>query len=85
MQGLIPADYAAFAQGCFDKMGKYPTAYCTVEEVAAAVFAAATDEGRTIRYPAGPDTKMLAALRWSTSADQYDTRMREMFDPSEGA
>ena len=79
MEGLIPADYAAFAQSCFAKMGNYPTPYCTEAEVAEAAFAAATEEGREIRYPAGADTKLLAELRWSTSEDHYLKRMRDMF------
>lgn len=82
MQGLIPADYGDFAQACFQKMANYPTPYCTEAEVAEATFAAATDEGRAIRYPAGPDSRMLAELRWSTSEDRYLARMREMFEPS---
>jgi NAD(P)-dependent dehydrogenase (short-subunit alcohol dehydrogenase family) len=81
MQGLIPAEYAGFAQACFAKMANYPTAYCTEAEVAEAVFAAATDEGTRIRYPAGADSKMLAELRWSTSEERYLQRMREMFNP----
>jgi NAD(P)-dependent dehydrogenase (short-subunit alcohol dehydrogenase family) len=83
MQGLIPPDYMDFAQACFAKMANYPTAYCTEAEVAEAVFAAATDEGTRLRYPAGPDTKLLAGLRWSTSEDRYRQRMREMFNPAE--
>jgi NAD(P)-dependent dehydrogenase (short-subunit alcohol dehydrogenase family) len=81
MAGLIPPDYAAFAQGAFARMADYPTAYCTEEEVAQATFAAATDAGSSIRYPAGADSKMLAALRWSTSEEHYLARMREMFAP----
>jgi NAD(P)-dependent dehydrogenase (short-subunit alcohol dehydrogenase family) len=81
MQGLIPADYGAFAQATFTKMANYPTAYCTEAEVADAAYAAATDEGSQLRYPAGADTKMLAELRWSTSEDHYLGRMREMFAP----
>ena len=81
MEGLIPADYGAFAGASFAKMADYPTAYCTEQEVAEATFAAATDKGRAIRYPAGPDTRMLADLRWSTSEDEYLRRMREMFEP----
>ncbi|MCW3835523.1 SDR family NAD(P)-dependent oxidoreductase [Sphingomonas canadensis] len=81
MQGLIPADYAAFAQGCFARMADYPTAYCTEAEVAEAVHAAATENGRRLRFPAGADTKMLAALRWSTSEAHYADRMRAMFEP----
>ena len=83
MEGLIPADYMAFAQGCFAKMANYPTAYCTEAEVAEAVLAAATDEGTRIRYPAGADTKLLAGLRWSTSAERYEQRMRELFRPAQ--
>lgn len=81
MQGLIPPDYAAFAQAAFVRMADYPTAFCTEAEVAEAAFAAATDTGRRLRFPAGADTKMLARLRWSTSEDIYLDRMREMFVP----
>jgi hypothetical protein len=62
-------------------MGNYPTPYCTEAEVAEATFAAATEEGSTLRYPAGADSKMLAQLRWSTSEEHYLARMREMFRP----
>ncbi len=82
MEGLIPADYGAFAQAGFARMAAYPTAYCSGREVAEAAFAAATGAGRAIRYPAGADTRMLAGLRWSTSEDQYLCRMREMFEPA---
>ena len=82
MQGLIPADYGAFAQSYFAKMGDYPTAYCTEAEVAEAVFAAAGDGGRALRYPAGADTRMLANLRWSTSEPHYWEQVRAMFDPA---
>ena len=81
MQGLIPEDYSAFAQAAFTRMANYPTAYCTEADVAEAAYAAAADEDRRLRYPAGADTKMLAALRWSTSEDHYLSRMREMFVP----
>ena len=81
MQGLIPSDYAAYAQSYFERMANYPTPYCTEAEVAEATFSAATEEGRTIRYPAGADSKMLAELRWSTSEEHYLKRMREMFSP----
>jgi NAD(P)-dependent dehydrogenase (short-subunit alcohol dehydrogenase family) len=81
MNGLIPADYTTFAQSYFEKMANYPTPYCTEAEVAAAVFAAATEQGSRIRYPAGADTRLLAELRWSTSEDHYLEKMREMFAP----
>jgi NAD(P)-dependent dehydrogenase (short-subunit alcohol dehydrogenase family) len=82
MEGLIPADYGAFAQACFAQMAHYPTDYCTGEQVAEAVHAAATDEGDRLRYPAGADSKLLAELRWSTSEEHYRARMREMFAPA---
>ncbi|MCV3210619.1 SDR family oxidoreductase [Mesorhizobium sp. YC-39] len=81
MKDLIPADYGSFAQSYFEKMTNYPTPYCTEAEVAEAVFAAATDEGRRIRYPAGADSKLLAELRWTTSEEHYLKKMREMFSP----
>ncbi len=81
LQGLIPNDYGAFAQSCFANMANYPTAFCTEAEVAEATFSAATDESRTIRYPAGADTKLLAGLRWTTSEDHYLEKMRSMFGP----
>jgi NAD(P)-dependent dehydrogenase (short-subunit alcohol dehydrogenase family) len=84
MRGLIPADYGDFAQACFARMADYPTPYCTETEVAEATYAAATDEGRRIRYPAGPDSKLLADLRWSTSEEHYLSRMRAMFEPAMG-
>src|SRR4029079_12497740 len=81
MQGLIPADYGAFAQSYFEKMANYPTPYCTEAEVAEAVFAAATEQGSKVRYPAGADTKLVADLRWTTSEDHYLEKMRTMFSP----
>ena len=82
MQGLIPADYGSFAQSCFEKMADYPTPYCTEMEVAEAAFAAATEDGGKIRYPAGADTKLLAELRWTTSEEHYLAEMRDMFSPA---
>lgn len=81
MQGLIPADYAGFAQACFTRMGDYPTAYCSEAEVAQAVLAAATDDGEQLRYPAGADSKMLADLRWNGGEARYHREMRRMFTP----
>jgi NAD(P)-dependent dehydrogenase (short-subunit alcohol dehydrogenase family) len=82
MQGLIPDEYCDFAQACFSRFGNYPTAFCTEAEVADAVYAAATDEEFKIRYPAGADTRLLADLRWSTSEEEYQQRMRKMFGPN---
>ncbi len=63
----------------------YPTDYCTEAEVAKAIFAAATDKGGQLRYPAGADTKLLAELRWTTSEEHYVGKMREMFGVKQAA
>jgi NAD(P)-dependent dehydrogenase (short-subunit alcohol dehydrogenase family) len=82
MEGLIPADYQEFAQAAFANMADYPTAYCTEAEVAAAVFAAATEESSRLRFPAGADSLMLAELRWTAGEEVYQARMRAMFSPA---
>ena len=46
-----------------------------------AVFAAATEQGSKVRYPAGADTKLVSDLRWTTSEDHYLEKMRKMFSP----
>lgn len=81
MQGLFPEEYGTVTQSCFANMANYPTRYCTEAEVAEATFAAATEEGGRIRYPAGADSKLLAELRWTTSEEHYLQKMREMFGP----
>jgi NAD(P)-dependent dehydrogenase (short-subunit alcohol dehydrogenase family) len=83
MEGLIPTEYEAFAGAYFARMAHYPTAFCTEVEVAEALFAAATESGRKLRYPAGADTRMLSELRWSNADDDYMARMRAMFDPAQ--
>ncbi|MFP3544931.1 SDR family oxidoreductase [Rhizobium sp. SIMBA_035] len=81
MNGLIPDDYGAYAQTYFQKMANYPTPYCTEQEVAEAIFAAATNEARQVRYLAGADTRMVADLRWTTSDAHYTETMRKTFSP----
>jgi NAD(P)-dependent dehydrogenase (short-subunit alcohol dehydrogenase family) len=81
MQGLTPPPYDEFAQDYLAKMQNYPTAYTTEEETAVAVFSAATDDGDRLRYPAGEDTKLFSALRWTTSEEEYLAKMRKMFGP----
>src|SRR5262245_26029805 len=81
MQGLTPAPYDAFAQDYLAKMQNYPAAYTTEQEAAEAVFSAATDDDDRLRYPAGADTKLFSALRWTTSEEEYLGKMRKMFGP----
>lgn len=82
MAGLIPGHYGEFAQSCFQKMADYPTGFCKETEVAEAVFEAATDSSRDVRFLAGADTRLVAGLRWETSEAHYLERMRQMFEPS---
>jgi NAD(P)-dependent dehydrogenase (short-subunit alcohol dehydrogenase family) len=81
MQGLTPPPYSEFTQAYFARMQNYPTDYSTEQDIVEAVFAAATDRGDHLRYLAGPDTKLLASLRWTTSEENYLEEMREMFRP----
>jgi hypothetical protein len=37
------------------------------------------------RYPAGPDARLVADLRWTTSEDHYLENMRKMFSPPAAA
>lgn len=81
MQGLLPPPYDEFAQAYFKRMQDYPTAYSTEQDIVEQVYAAATDGGDRLRYPAGPDTNLLANLRWTTSQEHYSAEMRRMFAP----
>jgi len=81
MQGLTPPPYSEFTQAYFQRMQNYPTDYSTEQDIVEAVFAAATDRGDRLRYPAGPDTNLLASLRWTTSEENYLAQMRKMFKP----
>jgi NAD(P)-dependent dehydrogenase (short-subunit alcohol dehydrogenase family) len=76
---LMPSAYSAYAARYIESMRNYPTAYTAEGDVAEAVFAAATDDGDTLRYPAGADSAMLAALRQSLSERAFMARMRTMF------
>lgn len=59
MQGLIPDPYMPFAQECFAALAQ-PLALTQESDVAQAVWQAAHDESRTLRYPAGADAVALA-------------------------
>ncbi|MCA9640419.1 MAG: SDR family oxidoreductase [Myxococcales bacterium] len=60
MEGLFPAEYAAFAQSVFASMGQRgETTEAT--DVAEVVWQAANDPSPTLSYPAGPDAVALAA------------------------
>lgn len=74
----IPAAYAGHAGRYLATMQAYPTAYTTGQDVAEAVFAAATDGADRLRYPAGADSQMLADLRRSLPDDELIAHVRSM-------
>jgi NAD(P)-dependent dehydrogenase (short-subunit alcohol dehydrogenase family) len=75
---LIPAAYAAYADRYLRSMHEYSLTYTTSEDVAETVYAAATDDGDRLRYPAGADSVMLAELRQSLSEPAFMARMRTL-------
>ena len=75
---LMPAAYAAYADRYLRSMQEYPTSYTTGEDVAEAVYAAATDDGGRLRYPAGADSVMLAELRQSLSEPAFMARIQAL-------
>ena len=60
MAGAIPGAYAALAQGVFARMGAR-TLVTRPQDVAEAVWRAATDPAAPLRIPAGADAESLAA------------------------
>ncbi|WP_040550533.1 SDR family oxidoreductase [Pedosphaera parvula] len=75
---LIPPAYAEYAGGYLKSMQDYPTAYTSPEDVAEAVYTAATDESNRLRYPAGADSVMLAEMRKSLPEKVFLARVRAM-------
>lgn len=75
---LMPLAYSAYADRYLKSMQDYPTAYTTETDVAEAVYAAATEDGDRLRYPAGADSVMLAEMRESLSEQAFVDRMRAM-------
>jgi len=74
----VPAAYADYAGRFFNSMQDYATAYTTGQDVAAAVYTAATDERDQLRYPAGADSVMLAGLRRSLPEQEFIARIRAL-------
>lgn len=75
---LMPAAYSAYAGRYLRSMHEYPMPYTTTADVAEAVYAAATDDGDRLRYPAGADSMMLAELRQSLDEQAFMAHMRTM-------
>ena len=60
-------------------MQEYTAAYAYAEDVAEAVYSAASDGRDKLRYPAGADSVMLAELHRSLPEQEFLVRMRTMF------
>jgi len=52
-------------------------------DVAQAVWLAATDGSKRLRYPAGPDAEELAAMRRALAGDDYLEQMRAAMGPKD--
>ncbi|RYE86556.1 MAG: SDR family oxidoreductase, partial [Myxococcales bacterium] len=78
LDGLLPGAYQAYAA---QLLGSLQSGVHTTEaQVAEVVLAAADDPGDRLRYPAGPDSEQLAALR-RAGPDAYLDQMRVMLGP----
>jgi NAD(P)-dependent dehydrogenase (short-subunit alcohol dehydrogenase family) len=77
MNGLISAPYRAYAAQMLKQFGT-PAAVTLPEQVAAAVYAAATDESEKLRFPAGPDSEHLSNARWNSTDARFLSGMRSM-------
>lgn len=82
MEGLVSAPYAPYAEQI---MGGHAAVETTdAVDVARAVWLAATDGTKRLRYAAGPDAEALAAMRLAMPAEQYLEQMRAMVGPKVG-
>ncbi len=79
MQGLVPPAYEAYAA---QLMSGFANAKSTNElDVAGAVWRAATDGTRQLRYVAGADAEELAAMRRALPGEDYLAPMRAAVGP----
>jgi NAD(P)-dependent dehydrogenase (short-subunit alcohol dehydrogenase family) len=67
LQGLIPPEYASFAQRVFGSIAEQ-SELTSPSDVADAVWRAVNDDTRRLRFPAGPDALALARPTESLSA-----------------
>src|SRR5262249_53302737 len=79
MTGLVSEPYAPYtAQLTKGRSGAKTTSGA---DVANAVWLAATDGSKRLRYPAGPDAEEMAALRRAHPGDDYLEPMRAAVGP----
>jgi NAD(P)-dependent dehydrogenase (short-subunit alcohol dehydrogenase family) len=79
MSGLVSEPYAPYTAQLTSGMDGAKTT--TGADVANAVWLAATDESKRLRYPAGPDAEEMAALRRAHPGDDYLELMRAAVGP----
>jgi hypothetical protein len=79
----VPEAYAAYAAQLM--RGLAGTKSTTELDVARAVWLAATDGSKRLRYPAGPDAEELAAMRRALPGDDYLEQMRAVLGPKAAA
>ncbi len=83
LAGLVPEAYAPYAEQIMSGLAGAKT---TAEiDVARAVWLAATDGSRRLRYPAGADAEDLAQMRRAFPGDDYLEPMRAVLGPKASA
>jgi NAD(P)-dependent dehydrogenase (short-subunit alcohol dehydrogenase family) len=83
MRGLVPEAYAPYAEQLM--RGLAGAKSTTEDDVARAVWLAATDGTRRLRYPAGTDAEDLAGMRRAFPGDDYLEPMRAVLGPKASA
>jgi len=83
MKGLVPASYAPYVDQIMN--GHAGAKTTTGDDVARAVFLAATDGSKRLRYAAGADAEDLAAMRRAQPGDDYLETMRGFVGPKSAA
>lgn len=74
----VPESYKAYFDHALGAMIDYPFAPTDEQAVADAIYAAANDTSRRLRFPVGPDVVEYARLRWSTSEEEYIAEMSRL-------
>lgn len=75
MDGLISAAYQEYA-GQIMQAFAAPSAVTKADQVARGIFTAAVDRTDRLRFPAGPDSEMLANARWNSTDEAFLSGMR---------
>lgn len=74
----VPEGYKPYFDHALQAMIDYPFDSTEEQDVAGAIYRAATDGTRRLRYLVGPDVEEYARLRWTTSEDAYHAGMDQL-------